>query len=104
IDAVDEDAARGGVVEPRDEVDERGLAAAGGADQGDGLAGLDPDADTVERLAAGAQVRERDLLELEPPARAPERALAGVVLGALVEQLEHALRRGQAALQRRVHL
>ena len=39
VDAVDEQAAAGDVVEARDEVDERGLAAAGAADDRGHLAG-----------------------------------------------------------------
>ncbi|MEJ7702444.1 MAG: hypothetical protein WKF47_01615 [Geodermatophilaceae bacterium] len=40
-DAVERDPAAGDVVQARDQGGERGLAAAGGADQGDGLPGCD---------------------------------------------------------------
>ena len=45
VDAVDQDAAGGRVVEAREQVDDGGFAGAGGAEQGDHLAGLDVEVD-----------------------------------------------------------
>ena len=56
VAAVEQDAAAGGVVEAGDEVAERGLAAAAGADEGDRLARLDVERDVFERERA----RSRD--------------------------------------------
>ena len=63
VAAVEQDAAAGGVVEAGDEVAERGLAAAAGADEGDRFAGLDVERDVFERERAGAGVAERDAVE-----------------------------------------
>ena len=59
--AVDEHAARAGVVEARDEVGERGLAAAGVADEGEGAAGRDLEADALQHRPV--DVAEPDVVE-----------------------------------------
>ena len=51
VDAVDADRAGGRVEEPRHQVDQRGLAGAGRADHGDGLAG--PDAGSETSVSTG---------------------------------------------------
>ncbi len=56
-----------GIVEPRQELQERGLAAAVGADDGDGFAGADVQADVAEDGFSG-MVLKADVLE-------PERSL-----------------------------
>ena len=58
--------AGGGVVESHEEVDHRGLAAAGLANECDGGAAIDLEADAVEDLLFWAHlVAEGDILELE---------------------------------------
>ena len=55
----------GHVVEARDEVDERGLAAARAADDGRRLARLDDERDVAQDRVLGARVAELDVAELE---------------------------------------
>ena len=59
----------GRVVEAGDELDERRLAGAGGADEGDDLAGGDVEVDAAQRLEARARVGERDALEADVAGR-----------------------------------
>src|SRR5665648_583286 len=68
VDAVDEDAAAGNVVEPRNETDERGLAAAGAADDSRHLARTGREADAAEHRVFGARIAELDVLELDAAA------------------------------------
>ena len=70
IHAVDQDRAVGDVVEARDQVDDGGLARAGRADEGRGLARLGGKADVVQRIFFRAGIAEGDVAELD---RAPER-------------------------------
>src|SRR5699024_8179654 len=60
VHAVDGDAAAVEVVEPHDEVDQRGLAGSGGADDGDGLAGLGGQVEVADQRLVGG-VREVDV-------------------------------------------
>ena len=53
IDIIDQDGAESRVIEPDDQVDQRGLARAGQADDADGLAGLSDQADIGQRRLAG---------------------------------------------------
>ena len=69
IDAVDGHGAVGGVVEARDEVDQRRLAAAGAADDRRRLAGLSDERDVVQDGLLGARVTELDVLELDARSR-----------------------------------
>ena len=62
--AVDQHLAAVDVVEARDQVGDRGLARAGRADQGDGLAGLGAEADVLEDRPARI-VGAGDVLELD---------------------------------------
>ena len=48
--AVDQDCAGGGVVDARDQVDQRGFAGAGGADYGEAAAGGDAEVDVFQNL------------------------------------------------------
>ena len=59
---VDADRARGGVVEAREQLDDRRLAGAGVADERDGLAGGDAEVDAVQHLGALA-VAEMHVVE-----------------------------------------
>jgi len=60
VDAVDEHGAGGGIVEARDETHQDALAGAGGAEDGDALAGLDVERDVVEDGFGLAEIgRER---------------------------------------------
>ena len=52
VAALEEQLARGRVVEPRDQVEDRGLAGAVGADDGEDLALFDAEAHAVDRLEA----------------------------------------------------
>ena len=61
---VDEDLARGGIVEAGEQRDDGALARAAGADERDHLAGLDGEADVVECGLADA-VAEGDVAELD---------------------------------------
>ena len=70
VHAVDVELAAGHVVEARDEVDERGLAAAGAADDGRRHARLDHQRDAAQDRVLGARVAELDVAE-------GERAAAG---------------------------
>ncbi len=66
VDAVEGDAARGHLVETGDERGEGGLAAAGGADQGHGLAGADVEVDVLEDgrgFGRGVGVAELDVVK-----------------------------------------
>src|SRR6185436_16898331 len=61
--AVEQDAARGRRIEARQQVDERGLAAARGPDQRQRLARADVQVDAVERSLGARRVDEADPLE-----------------------------------------
>ena len=65
--AVEQDPARGRVVEPRQQVEDRGLAGAGAPDEGDPLPGLDRQREVLERdVAVGigeVHVLEADLAD-----------------------------------------
>ncbi len=112
---VEQDAPLRGVVEPGHEVAERGLAAAAGADQGDGLPRRDIERHTpdhgfrLRRRCAGIalallspRVREPDILQLHAATHAlrgkhhPIRPAGELPL--LGEEIEHAVERGEVAL------
>ena len=97
--AGDFDGAAVDIIEPHEQIDEGGLAAAGGADDGDALAGLDVQRQALDERAVG-QIAEGDVLDLDVAVR---HELYGVLrFGGLVfsvQQLEHAGRAGQSVLQ-----
>ena len=97
VAAVEQDAAGGRVVEPRQQVEERRLAGAGAADEGDAAAGLDDERDALEGgVAVG--VDEGDVLEADLPEHAVD-PLGAVADGVLdVEQREDAIERGAPLL------
>ena len=102
VDAVDGDAAFTDVVEARNQVGDRALAAAAHADEGHHLAGIDREVDVLEhRLDA---VAEADVLEDETSAHRRQRTGAGPIddLGSGIEQLEDALGPRHPLLNRRV--
>ena len=67
IDPVDQDLPCGGIVEARDQVDQRGFARAGRAQDGDRLARLGRQVDRVQHGGiAAAVVVEADVLEVHP--------------------------------------
>ncbi len=72
--AVDGDAPRCHVVEARDQVRDRRLAAAGRADDADGLAAARLEADAGERRAPEARIGEVDVLEAQHARRSPRAA------------------------------
>ena len=107
VEAVDQHAALGRVVEARDELGERRLAGAGGADQRDGLARRHVQVRVDQRGVGGiAVVRERHVLEVDLPADAVELDGVGPVgeVGLLVEQLEDLVERRHPRLVGRVEL
>ena len=63
----------GGVGERGDQLEQRGLARAGGADQGDGLARRELQADPAQDRRRGARIGERDLVEDQAAARSRRR-------------------------------
>ena len=66
--AEDRDRAGGRLLEACDQAQQRGFAAAAGADEGDELAGGDGErrgGDGLERLAVGGDVGERDVAEFD---------------------------------------
>ena len=102
VDAVDRDPAARHVVEPQQQVDQRRLARAGGADDADALAGADLEADVLEHQVV-VVVGEPDVVEARcgPAPGAGRRAGARRRLDRhrLVEQLEDPLGRGHRRLQ-----
>ncbi len=87
VGAVGGDPARGRVVEPGHQLDQRGLAGAGLADEGDGLPGGYPQADSGQRVALlpallGGAVGEAHVLEGDLPAQLPHLARVGRPRGA----------------------
>ena len=98
--AVDEQLARGDVVEVGDQVAQRGLAASRRAHQRKGLALGDVEADVVQHLVlAVAGIAVGDVAQLDVALHALDvlRALA-VALGLLVDDLQEALKAGDAVL------
>src|SRR5690606_11140676 len=63
VDAADADGARVDVVQAGQRLRDGGLARAGGADEGDGPAGLRAEGDAVQDLGAPARVQGGDLLQ-----------------------------------------
>ena len=85
VHAVQQDRPGGGFVEPAQQADDRGLAAAGEADQGDGLAGADGEVEVLQHrlavLVGKADVLEADLAD--PVGLAVDRDAFGRVAGGL---------------------
>ncbi len=117
VDAVQADAARGGVVQPQQQLDQRALAAAGAADEGHRLAGRDAQRDAVERRPhqprrehvckcarigahGGGLVREAQVVEHQFPAhlRARQRAARVRDGHGRLQQVHHALDGGHRTL------
>ena len=71
VGAVEGDAAGCGFVEAQQQVDQGGLARAGGADDGDGLVRGDGEIQVLDQWL-GRLVAEGDLLEVHPPHDLPE--------------------------------
>ena len=99
INAINAHRAIGDVVEARQQVDDGGLARAGGADDGNGLAWFSLQADILQDRNA-LLVRGMDMIELHAPLDDWERLRAGLVfhLRHLVEEIEDALTAGNGAL------
>src|SRR5450759_4522749 len=101
---VDEHAAGARVVEARDEVGERGLAAAGMADEGERATGRDVEADSLDHRpvhVTEVHVVEGDRADGRPAVRAAQRPRVGPLLHLQrrVEHLVHALTAGDGALR-----
>src|SRR5439155_19022077 len=73
VDAIEQDGAGGHVVEARDEIHERGLAAARRADDRDRLARLGRERHVAEDRVLGARIAELDGLEFDAAARPGDR-------------------------------
>ena len=84
VDAVNEDLAARTVSHTRDHVDDRGLAAAGSADEGDGLALLDLEADIGDSLFVSAGISKADVSELDGALVLEVNRLLGIQDGDLV--------------------
>jgi hypothetical protein len=71
VDTVDQDPARRRIVEAQQQLERRALAGAGGADESDGLTGLDRQREIVERrVLRPRRIAKPHVLELDPaPAR-----------------------------------
>ena len=105
VDAVEKDAALADVVQARDEIGERGLAAARASDEAHRLARLDDEVEVAQHPLVRFRVLETDAAELDAAAtrvQAPRLRTVGD-LGARVEDLVQALRRGAALLAHRQH-
>ena len=97
------DAAAVHVIEPHEQVDEGGLAAARRAHDGDALTGLHVEAQPLDQRAVG-QVAEGDVFQLHMTVRLQYGGVRGfrhLIVG--VQQVEHAGRTGQSILQLRHH-
>ena len=101
VDAVDRDPPAVDLVEAHQQVDEGRLAGAGRPDDGDRLAGVGDEVEVLDERLVGL-VAERDVLERRPRRAAAVRHVrrdrVGDLLG-LVEELEHALGRGDGRLE-----
>ena len=64
--AADQDAAGRGLLEPRDESQRRGLAAAGRAEQGEERPGGDREVEVLDRREPGEPLRDADQFEVGP--------------------------------------
>ena len=97
--AGDGDGAAVDIIEPHEQVDEGGLAAAGGPDDGDALAGLDVQVQVLDEGAV-RQVAEGDILQLHMAVRLQHPGVFSFGhLVVCVQQLEDAGRAGQCVLQ-----
>ncbi len=105
IHAVDLDRAIVDLVEAREQVDDRGLARTGRADERDALTGPSVERHVVDDLRAG-HVAERDVIERDVALHRRGRPARGrvVALGGCVEDLEDALGSGQSSLERVVEV
>ncbi len=103
IDAVEADCARGRIEETHEQLEDRGLAGAGGSDEGDGLAGADVEIEFGERGDLGAgRVVEGDAFEGQFAAHRDRQRAGGFGFGDAVgrfDELDHALRGAGGALQ-----
>ena len=81
IDAVHEDRAAGDVVQPRDEVDERRLAAAGAAHDGGRLARRGPERDAAQHRLLGTRIAEAPRPGTRPCPGSPRRAARSAAPG-----------------------
>ena len=105
VDAVEGDPAAVELVEPHDQVDQRGLAGAGRADDGHGLARLDDEVEVLDERVV-RRVGERHVLELDAPVRVVQLVRGAAVVGLLlggVEHLEHPLGGGDPGLEQVRH-
>ena len=106
-DAVDQNLAAGRIEEARQQIHQRGLAAARRARERHHFARRHLERHLVERVTVVrgvAAVGERHVAEFDFAASALERLAAAFRFGRLVDQAENQFARGHAALQRLVHV
>src|SRR5713101_9636877 len=103
VDAVDEDAARGDVVEARQELDYRGLARPGRADDSDLLTGIDPEAQIPQHRLA-TPVLEAHMVERNSAGAVRDTAGHGWARdrGPRFHQRLDSFDRGERGLERRI--
>jgi hypothetical protein len=95
---VDEQASRSRFVEARNKIDQRGLAAAGAADQRHRFARGHGERDVGERIVLFAFVAQTDVLERNLPARVDKLHRSAVAVLLEPEEAEDALGRRKATL------
>ena len=100
VDAVDGDGAAGDLVEAHQQVDQGGFAAAGGADQGNALAGLNAQVHVFNQGHI-RHIAELDMLKLHTACTVGQgNGIGGIGQdGVFVNKVEHTLRTGQGVLQ-----
>ena len=102
--AVQQYLALAGLVKPGQQLDQRGLAAAGAAHQCHRVAGGNIETDIPQYLIAGAGIGKPDMAQAEFATGPRGDVSAPVDLGILVQLRENVLRGGQAALDFALHL
>ncbi len=103
VDPVHQYLAAVGRVEARQEIGQRRLARARGADQGHSLARAHRKRDPLERGSRGSRIGKTHIAEFQIAAGAPDLASPSVGLRGLVHDVEYAFRCGETALHRLVH-
>ena len=101
---VEQDAPRARRIEARQEVDQRGLAAARGPDERQRLTRADAQIDAGERGFDARRVSEMHALERHFAAGVADRDMAAVFLRRRIHQPEDTFGRGEAALDVRIQL
>ena len=99
VHSIQQNPAFGGVVKPRDQFHDCGFSLAVLANQRHPLAGLQREIKTVKNAPAGARIRKRDILKLEPAQNRPPRAHAA---GLRLHRRFHGEKRQQVCEEQRL--